>query len=210
MTRETLILETADGVVLEGELTLPNSEAWAAAVVTHPHPLYGGDMYNNVTAALFAGLAAAGVTVVRFNFRGVGASGGEHDHGRSESLDVAAAVHALDEVVDAGLPMVIAGYSFGADVAACVTVARVDGWYLVAPPLRVVPVEEMLCAHDPRPKRLAVPEHDQFNPPTAAAERVAGWVNTSLRAIEMGDHFLAGRTATVVEDCIAFCHDVEG
>ena len=60
----------------------------AAVVFAHPHPQYGGDMYNNVVDAIAEGILAAGIAALRFNFRGVGRSGGSHDNGVGEQDDV--------------------------------------------------------------------------------------------------------------------------
>jgi alpha/beta superfamily hydrolase len=124
-------------------------------------------------------------------------------------LDVAAAVEGLAPFAD-DVPLVVIGYSFGADVSLTCTHPRIDAWCAVAPPLRVVAPGLFVAGVDHRPKRLLVPEHDQFDPPAEAAARVRGWQNTSLRTIAMADHFLAGRAAAVVEECIAFLADLEG
>ena len=87
-------LRTSDGVHLEAELAVPD-EAWAVAVLTHPHPRYGGDMHALVTGVLFEALPAAGVAALRFNFRGTGRSGGTHGGGGPERADVVAAVEAV-------------------------------------------------------------------------------------------------------------------
>jgi alpha/beta superfamily hydrolase len=188
---EPLTLTTADGVELEGEAVVP-AELRAAAVLTHPHPLYGGTMHSPVTDALFRALPAAGVAVVRFNFRSVGRSSGTHGGGIDEQRDVEAA---LDHLVTCApdVPLYVAGWSFGADVALQVVDERLAGWFLAAPPLAVVPVERMLAAQDPRPKRLAVPAHDQFCPPDSARQATAGWANTEVEVVTGADHFFAGR-----------------
>jgi alpha/beta superfamily hydrolase len=69
----------------------------------------------------------------------------------------------------------------------------------VAPPLALVPVDEMVVAADPRPKFLAVPENDNFRPPAAARQMVEGWVNTDLEVVPGADHFLIGRTDRIVD-----------
>jgi uncharacterized protein len=84
------------------------------AVVCHPHPLHGGTLDNKVAQTLARALVQLGYTAVRFNFRGVGASAGVWDDGRGE-VDDALAVIESQRVV--GLPLVIAGFSFGAYVA---------------------------------------------------------------------------------------------
>src|SRR5487761_1254167 len=81
---------------LEGLLALPDeSKPARAAVVCHPHPLYGGSMYNNVVDAVLEGLWEQGFATLRFNFRGVGASEGDHDNGRGETDDAIAAMRFL-------------------------------------------------------------------------------------------------------------------
>src|SRR5205807_6967937 len=105
---EPIRLKTADGLVLEGELAVPD-EPWAAAVLAHPHPQFGGNMRSIVIGALFAALPSAGVAALRFNFRGVESSGGSFDDGRSERLDVVAAVDLLHPITE-GLPLLLAGW----------------------------------------------------------------------------------------------------
>ena len=202
MTIEPVQLRTADGLTLEGELCVPD-EAAAAAVLAHPHPLHGGNMRSIVIGALFDGLPAAGVAALRFNFRGVGQSEGAHDDGRGERLDVAAAIEALHEIVE-GLPLVLAGWSFGADIALTVDDARHQGWFAVAPPLRHVGIDRAAAATDTRPKLLAVPEHDQFRAPGSAREVTDGWTNTRIEVVPGADHFLVGRTERVVELALGF------
>lgn len=99
---------------LEGELWLPEDGAapLAAAVVCHPHPLHGGTMKNNVVHRTARGLHDAGLAVLRFNFRGVGASEGVHDGEGAEEQDLAAALSFLTEAVP-GVPLWAGGFSFG-------------------------------------------------------------------------------------------------
>ena len=101
---------------LEAILKLPDGARRMAAVVAHPHPLYGGTMHNKVVYAAARRLEAHGAVVLRFNFRGVGASEGAHDQGRGERLDMAAAIAEMRRRLP-GLPLLAAGYSFGCYVA---------------------------------------------------------------------------------------------
>lgn len=87
----------------------------AAAVVCHPHPLFGGTMHNKVVHAAAEAIAQAGLPVLRFNFRGAGASAGRHDGGPGEQDDLAAVLDHLDGRYP-GRPLLVAGYSFGAFV----------------------------------------------------------------------------------------------
>jgi alpha/beta superfamily hydrolase len=85
----------------------------AAAVLAHPHPLYGGTLHNPVVFHADRELNRAGLVTARFNFRGVGASEGEHDRGRGEPGDVGAVASWLRGETD-GVPLLVVGYSFGA------------------------------------------------------------------------------------------------
>jgi len=202
MAIEPVKLHTADGLTLEGELRVPD-DVRAAVVLAHPHPLYGGNMRSIVIGALFEGLPEAGVAALRFNFRGVGGSEGTHDEGRGERLDVVAALDALVEVVGGrGLPLVLGGWSFGADTSLAVDDERHAGWFAVAPPLRHT--DDVAAASDPRPKLLAVPERDQFRSPESAREVVASWMNAEVQVVPGADHFLVGRTDRAVELAVEF------
>jgi alpha/beta superfamily hydrolase len=93
-----------------------NAGGAMGAVVSHPHPLMGGDMGNSIVETLAETLFAGGISTLRFNFRGVGKSTGTFDDGRGEQDDVLAAVCFLEEQrIREVLP---AGYSFGAWVNA--------------------------------------------------------------------------------------------
>ncbi|HVE84825.1 MAG TPA: alpha/beta fold hydrolase [Myxococcales bacterium] len=90
--------------------------ARAAAVVCHPHPLHGGTMHNHVTYRLADAFRKAGVCALRFNFRGVGRSSGQYDEGRGEVDDARAALDFLQQQ-QPGVPLLLAGFSFGSRVA---------------------------------------------------------------------------------------------
>jgi alpha/beta superfamily hydrolase len=95
------------------------------ALVCHPHPLFGGSNENKVVTTLAGAFARLGYATLRPNFRGVGKSGGQHDDGRGESEDMLAA---LDEArrIFGELPVVLAGYSFGAYVQSRVAEALAE------------------------------------------------------------------------------------
>jgi alpha/beta superfamily hydrolase len=101
---------------LEAILMSPERAPVAAAVVCHAHPLHGGMMHFKVVFRAAKALQAAGLAVLRFNFRGVGRSEGEHDHGVGEQEDARAAL-AVIEARYPGLPRLVGGFSFGAVVA---------------------------------------------------------------------------------------------
>jgi alpha/beta superfamily hydrolase len=182
-------------------------EPWAAAVLLHPHPQFGGNMRSIVPGTLFNALPDAGVAALRFNFRGVEGSEGTYGEGVAERTDVVAAVDMLAPITE-GLPLVLAGWSFGADTSLAVGDGRVAGWCCMAPPLRVVKLEDMVAAHDPRPKLLVQPEHDQYRPPDSARAVIADWVNTRLEVVPGADHFFVGRVDRVPPLVIAFLRDL--
>lgn len=120
------------------------------AVITHPHPLYGGNMHNNVVEAARDAALAHGFSALRFNFRGVGGSEGLHDGGPGEIED-------LSTVLDfAGDRSIILGYSFGAWIAAGLLQRRELPCILIAPPsamfefppLKGLPVWAVVGAQD--------------------------------------------------------------
>ncbi|WBY00278.1 alpha/beta fold hydrolase [Ramlibacter tataouinensis] len=97
----------------------PEQAAVGVAFIAHPHPLFGGTMENKVVQTLARAFVQEGWSAVRFNFRGVGGSAGEHDEGRGEADDMRGLVQ---ELAPQG-PIALAGFSFGAYVAASVTEA---------------------------------------------------------------------------------------
>lgn len=104
-------------------------------VITHPHPLYGGDMMNNVVQAVALAYIECGYSSLRFNFRGVGRSEGSYDNGDGEREDVKAAIDCL---ADMGIKTIdLAGYSFGSWVIAggVKTYGKIDHIVMVSPPV---------------------------------------------------------------------------
>ena len=185
---EPLTLTTSDGARLEAQLAVPDG-ASLGVVLCHPHPLYGGSMWDGPPAWLFERLPAEGIAAIRFQFRG------EHDEGRAEQLDVVAAIDALP----AGLPVVLCGYSFGGWVSLHVTDERVRSWCAIAAPIR----GDVPAAADPRPKHLIVPEHDQLTTPDAVAATIAGWASTTTSLLRGTDHFLGGAMSDVVAQVVS-------
>jgi alpha/beta superfamily hydrolase len=98
---------------IEALRDLPEGPSRGVAVIAHPHPLFGGTMDNKVVQTLARAFVQSGWTALRFNFRGVGASTGEHDEGRGETEDMLALVAA--QAPDG--PLALAGFSFGSFVA---------------------------------------------------------------------------------------------
>lgn len=119
---------------LEGVLHLPQAPEFPGVVVCHPHPLYGGNMDNNMVVAVCQALVSRSIAALRFNFRGVGRSLGRFGQGVGEREDVKAA---LDFLGARASRLGLAGYSFGAAVAIAVAPEepRVRALAFISPPL---------------------------------------------------------------------------
>ena len=157
-----MALESSRGLVdgaagtIEVASSLPLS-ARAVAVVAHPHPLFGGTMDNKVVTTVARAFTDAGVAVFRFNFRGVGASEGAHDQGRGEADDMLSVIEHAHEAVG-GLPLHLAGFSFGGAVATRVSgLADFAQLVLVAPGFRRISEHGMGEAPDPLDPKLGAP-----------------------------------------------------
>ena len=113
------IIFKSKGLSLEGILTTPTGQPslFPAAVLCHPHPLFGGSMENNVVVSLASALCNSGIATLRFNFRGVGESEGFSTQAVEEQNDVLAAMKVLQrwEGIDKNR-LALVGYSFGAQV----------------------------------------------------------------------------------------------
>jgi alpha/beta superfamily hydrolase len=159
-----------------------------AALVCHPHPLYGGTMHNKVVYHIARGLRRSGIAVLRFNFRGVGGSEGEHAHMTGEIEDARAVLAWLRERYPA-LPFALAGFSFGARVITRLGCPLQDTSFLLAVGHSTQRSSEYLetC---PAPKIFIQSTHDEFGPP---AELQAVYAKVpepkKLIWIEAEDHF---------------------
>lgn len=160
-------------------------------------------MRSMVTSALFTALPRAGVTTLRFNFRGVEGSQGTFDGGNLERVDVEAAIEAVAPSLAGGVPLVLVGWSFGADMALSVRDERVSAYVAIAPPLRFV--HDLAGLHDDtRPKLVLLAQHDEFRQPAELEAIAARWANTDMHVIGGASHFFVGRTDRLVEMTLEF------
>jgi alpha/beta superfamily hydrolase len=197
-------LLTADGVVLEAQYAPAPAPAPGTVVLCHPHPQFGGTMRSIVVSELFAALPDAGYNCLRFNFRGVEGSAGEHGEGLTEPEDVRAALQeALELAPPAGGITALVGWSFGADMALSVADPRVHGWVGIAPPLRFGRAFETV-ARDARPKHLVLAQHDEFREPADVQGEVTSWTNVTTEVVAGASHFFTGRTDRVVAATVTF------
>ncbi len=182
---------------LEALLNAGSPDATHAALVCHPHPLYGGTLHNKVVFHAMKALSSFGFPVLRFNFRGTGLSEGEHAGGIGEVDDVRTALDWLDR--EFGLPLIFAGFSFGAAVGlrAAYNDDRVRA--LIALGLPAVAVEDRVYDFDflsncTKPKLFVSGSRDQFAPPGKLEALVGTFAEPKkLIRIEAGDHFFEGR-----------------
>lgn len=182
---------------LEALLNLGVDSATHAALVAHPHPMFGGTLHNKVVFHTMKALNSFGWPVLRFNFRGTGLSQGKHDQGRGEVDDVRAALDWLDQ--EFHLPLIFAGFSFGSAVglqAACPD-KRVQA--LIGLGLPVAPVQGRnydfsylkACA---KPKLFVSGSYDQFGAPAQLQAVVDALAEPRQLVIIPGaDHFFEGK-----------------
>jgi hypothetical protein len=167
------------------------AEGPRGAVVCHPHSLMGGDMQNPVVETVVEALFRAGYTTLRFNFRGVGGSGGAFDEGRGEQEDVLAAVAFLEaQEIREILP---AGYSFGAWVMAGALPRRALAPALfVAPPFAMFPFN--LPSLRDRVGLIVCGDEDPYCP-VDGAQAMAAELSCVLQILPETDHFFGGGLA---------------
>ena len=164
-----------------------------AALVCHPHPLGGGTMHNKVVFKTAQVLQTLGLPALRFNFRGVGHSTGVYDEGRGEMDDVRYALEFLSHRYP-GLPVVLAGFSFGAWVGlrvAC-TDDRVQAMIGLGTPARMFGRDHLEDCH--KPKLFVHGTHDELAPFELARqwfERVPA--SKSMIPVVGADHFFQDR-----------------
>jgi hypothetical protein len=181
---------------LEAVLNTGRDDAAYAALVCHPHPLGGGTMHTKAVYHAMKAFSTFGLPVLRFNFRGVGLSEGEHDHGRGEQDDVRAALDWLEHTFH-HRPVLFAGFSFGSYVGlrVCCGDARVEGLVGLGLPLRAAGREYSYgflsrCA---APKLFLSGDHDEFAPREELTAALASAPEPKqLVLIEGADHFFLG------------------
>ncbi len=180
---------------LEAVLNTGAEGATQAAVVCHPHPLYGGTMHNKVVFHTMKALNGFGFPLLRFNFRGTGLSEGEHDFGRGEVEDVRAALQWLHD--EFRLPMIFAGFSFGAATglkAACPD-PRVAALISLGTPMQV---EDRAYGYAflqgcIKPKLFVSGGRDQFGPRSELEQMFAAVPPPKeLILVDHADHFFEG------------------
>ena len=177
-----------------------------AVVITHPHPLYGGDMHNPVVACIHRAFVQNGYTTLRFNFRGVNGSGGRYTDGPGEKTDVRAAISYL---ADRGIPQIgLAGYSFGAWVNAQIEshAAPVNHLLMVSPPVAFMDFSTVgpLAGLG----LVVTGSADDIAPAAAVGKSLRTWNRHARLAVISGaDHFYLGHMEALAAELTAYLND---
>ena len=178
---------------LEAILKEPAEPVRRAAVICHPHPLYGGTMHNKVVYRIAKTFNEAGFAAFRFNFRGVGASAGVHDNGRGEQQDLSAAVDFIQRQYPES-EIWLAGFSFGAVVTlnfGCYD-DRAVALVVAGVPAAIYNNEGLRTCE--KPKLLVHGSFDQFGPIDQLRRFFEALSRPKeLAVVDGADHFFEGR-----------------
>jgi alpha/beta superfamily hydrolase len=178
-----------------------------AVLLCHPHPLYGGTMHSAVIVALAKVLAEkeeTRVAVMRFNYRGVGASEGSYGEGKGETLDTRAALRALRAYAPSA-KVAVCGYSFGTWVGlrAAAAEGAVDRVALIAPAVRIFDFLREDAETLGRPIAIYLGDRDQFCD-VGEAETLASELGASLQVFPGNDHYFLSSRRKLAEAVVPF------
>ncbi len=204
---EKKILFPSDGIKLEGLIHQCEAPFVRGGVVLcHPHPQFGGDMENPVIHSSVHAAVEAGLSSLRFNFRGVGGSGGTYAEGVGERRDVRAALECLRSTFgEQPHSLIVLGYSFGAWTGSPVAVEdnRVKAIVAIAPPLEMFDFGFFRgCQKD---KLIVAGSRDLYCP----IHLLEKWYQTldgpkSLVLIEGADHFFVSHHRPIIPPLVEF------
>jgi alpha/beta superfamily hydrolase len=192
----SLFLEGTAGK-LEALLNEGGENPTHAALVAHPHPVFGGTLHNKVVFHAMKALNGFGFPVLRFNFRGTGLSEGEHAHGEGEVEDVQVALDWLER--EFHLPMILAGFSFGAAVGLRVGCPDDRVRAVIGLGLPVAAVDDRHYDFEflktcTKPKLFVSGTRDQFGPREKLEQVFDALPDPKkLVMIDAADHFFEGR-----------------
>ena len=173
-----------------------------AALVCHPHPLYGGTLHNKVVYRLARGLRRSGAVVLRFNFRGVGRSEGEHGHMAGEIEDARAALSWLRQRYPE-LSFALAGFSFGSRVITRLGCEQEGARFLMAAGFPTRMGDADYLDHCRVPKCFLQCTHDEFAPRPQFEDLYARVAEPKQLAwIDGADHFFAGALEELEEQIL--------
>ena len=208
--RQSAVSFTAKGMNLEGIIALPDGDGpFPGVVMCHPHPLHGGDMDNNVVVAVTFGLADAGIASLRFNFRGVGNSQGEHAKGEKEHEETLVAMDFLGALPDVDDDRIgLGGYSFSTRVicAQKQLYKKPRAIALVAPSIEAItdsPLQTEIT-----PKMIITGDRDRLVNADGVDEQLARFdPPTDYHVVPGADHFWVGQEGQMAECVVQFFRD---
>jgi len=187
------------GGKLETLVNDPGTERKGIALIAHPHPQHGGTMDNKVVQTVASTLFGLGYVAVRPNFRGVGMSEGDYDHGKGEVEDMLA-IHKFVSGHYPELPLILVGFSFGAYVQN--QVGRVLGTQRV---VMVAPAVNMFDFDGVAPNSVVIHgAQDELVP----LEAVQAWTQshgTALAVVEGADHFFHRKLPQLQQTLVDLC-----
>jgi len=210
--REEKVFIPSKGVQLEGLLSIQEAFSMKGGVILcHPHPQYGGDMHNLVISTAVDAASQEGFSTLRFNFRGVGRSGGSYSEGVGEREDVKAAIDYLFSALGhSDSPFTVLGYSFGAWAALPVGIQdnRIKGMVAIAPPLGLY---DFGFLEGSKKIKLLMAGDQDFFCPMALLE---SWFERleepkSLAIIEGADHFFFAHHRALMQPLKEFLRSFE-
>ncbi|MDH3837843.1 MAG: alpha/beta hydrolase [Desulfobacteraceae bacterium] len=179
----------SEGYKIEGLLNQKDEKK--GVVVTHPHPLYGGDMNNLVVESIVHVYHMKGYSTLKFNFRGVGRSQGAYDDGLGEQKDV---LSALSFLADMGMEQIdLAGYSFGAWVNAHALQkdTLTKQMIMVSPPVGFMDFKSIVTMNTL--KFVVTGNRDDIAPADMVEKMISTWnPNARFEVIDGADHFYGG------------------
>ena len=205
--RQSAVSFKTEGLTFEGVLAQPDDSSgpWPGVVICHPHPLHGGNMDNNVVLALALGLVEEGFVTLRFNFRGVGGSEGEHTKGEKEFEEVMGALDLIKAWPDTNGKTGLTGYSFGTSVILGhgELYSEADAIVLVSPPFRAIegtPLKESTV-----PVLITTGDRDKLVDSTQLDAELASFSQPpEFKLFDGVDHFWYGQESRLVPEVAKF------
>lgn len=203
---EKLFISNGD-IKLEAEFYKSRSNADCSVILCHPHPQFGGNMWNNVVSGVFSELIEHDISCLRFNFRAVGRSTGEHGDGEEERSDVKACVDFLLESKQVS-NIIICGYSYGAAVG-CSTInysENILGFIAIAFPWDFMGSFFKEKSQTDKPKLFiqgtsdSIAIYSKFQAHYDSYDDPKG-----IELIKGADHFFGGRERQVARYALEFC-----
>jgi len=192
--KEEPIVFQSQGFTIKG--LFENAPGEKAVVVTHPHPLYGGDMHNNVVQSVVTAYRKAGYSTLRFNFRGAGGSQGAYDEGVGEQEDVKAALAYMSESGKTSIDL--AGYSFGAWVNALGLndFDQAKRTIMVSPPVNFI--DFSFLEFNSKIQLVIAGSTDDIAPPGLIQDMINKWnPEAQFHIIQEADHFYWEKTGEI-------------